>query len=186
MTSDATATDKDKSGLGSKDRPGETKSQVRGEVASVSRDSRLSGPGRRPPSAHASLISEHGQTHIAEGVVAKIAAMASREIPGVHSMGTGMARRMGHLRKMIPGTTSDDPASAQGVSVEVGEREAAVDLDVVTWYGQNIVDVCESVRNNVIDRVESMTGLKVVEVNINVDDVFVETDDADMKKQRVQ
>ena len=158
-----------------------------GEVASISRDNPSAGVMRRPPSSHASLISEHGQTHIAEGVVAKIAGMASREIPGVHSMGTGMARRMGQLRKIIPGSTTDSPASTQGVSVEVGEREAAVDLDVVTWYGQNIVEVCESVRENVIERVEGMTGLKVVEVNINVDDVYVESDEPDdQKKQRVQ
>lgn len=165
--------------------PRDPKASLKDDVASISRDS--TGGLRRPPSAHASLVSEHGQTHIAEGVVAKIAGMASREVPGVHSMGAGLARRMGQLRKIIPGSGPEAVASTQGVSVEVGEREAAVDLDVVTWYGQNIVEVCESVRSNVIERVESMTGLKVVEVNINVDDVFVETEEPeDQKKQRVQ
>lgn len=186
MSSDAVSREQGKTEANSRNAPSDPKSSLKGDVASVSRDN-MGGGMRRPPSAHASLMSEHGQTHIAEGVVAKIAGMASREVAGVHSMGAGMARRMGQLRKMIPGSGPDAVASTQGVSVEVGEREAAVDLDVVTWYGQNIVEVCDSVRSNVIERVESMTGLKVVEVNINVDDVYVEIEEPDdQKRQRVQ
>ncbi|MEV0649063.1 Asp23/Gls24 family envelope stress response protein [Phytomonospora sp. NPDC050363] len=145
------------------------------------------GP-KRPPStglARTQMETEHGKTRIADGVVEKIAGLAAREIPGVHSMGAGMSRRMGQLRSMVPGSTGE--SLGQGVAVEVGELEAAVDLDIVTWYGQSIVDVTDAVRGNVIDRVEEMTGLKVVEVNINVDDVFVEGDDEDKDKEpRVQ
>lgn len=156
-----------------------------GDVATMSRD-RMNDVSRRL-SNHASLSSEHGQTRIADDVVAKIAGMASREIPGVYAMGTGISRRMGQLRRMIPGGGGEDQTSTQGVAVEVGEREAALDLDVVTWYGQSIVEVCDEVRNNVIDRVQSMTGLRVVEVNINVDDVFVDSgESSDQQKQRVQ
>lgn len=133
---------------------------------------------------HAALSTEQGQTRIAEGVVAKIAGMAAREIPGVHSMGKGLARRVGALRAMVPGTGE---AVTQGVSVDVGEKEAAVDLDLVTWYGQSIVAITDAVRRNVIDRVEEMTGLRVVEVNINVDDIYVEGDsEEEPKEQRVQ
>jgi uncharacterized alkaline shock family protein YloU len=117
------------------------------------------------------LVTDMGKTLISDGVVAKVAGFAAREIPGVHSMGAGLARRMGQLRSLVPGSAD---ASRQGVSVEVGEREAAVDLDLVTYYGQSIADVSEAVRRNVIDRVQAMTGLRVVEVNINVDDVYVE------------
>ncbi|GAB3977877.1 Asp23/Gls24 family envelope stress response protein [Plantactinospora veratri] len=127
--------------------------------------------GGGPPRAE--LSTEAGKTRIAEGVVAKIAGFAAREIPGVHSMGAGLARRVGQLRGLVPGGSE---TIRQGVSVEVGEREAAVDLDIVTFYGQSIVDVSEAVRRNVVDRVQAMTGLRVVEVNINVDDVFVEGD----------
>ncbi|HEY1178945.1 MAG TPA: Asp23/Gls24 family envelope stress response protein [Phytomonospora sp.] len=144
------------------------------------------GPKRPPSSGQAStqLETENGKTRIADGVVEKIAGLAAREIPGVHSMGSGMSRRMGQLRSMVPGSGE---SLGQGVSVEVGQLEAAVDLDIVTWYGQSIVDVTDAVRRNVIDRVEEMTGLKVVEVNINVDDVFVEGDDDDDDKEpRVQ
>ncbi|HEY3502998.1 MAG TPA: Asp23/Gls24 family envelope stress response protein [Actinocatenispora sp.] len=134
---------------------------------------------------HASLTSANGQTRIADTVVAKVAGMAAREIPGVHSMGKGFARRMGQLRALVPGS-SDVSTATQGVSVEVGEREAAIDLDIVTWYGQSIVEVSEAVRANVIQRVEGMTGLKVVEVNINVDDIFVEGEDEEPSQPRVQ
>lgn len=117
------------------------------------------------------LVTDMGKTHISDGVVAKVSGFAAREIPGVYSMGTGMARRMGQLRSLVPGGAD---GGRQGVAVEVGEREAAVDLDLVTYYGQSIADVSEAVRRNVIDRVQAMTGLRVVEVNINVDDVYVE------------
>ncbi|MBB5874218.1 putative alkaline shock family protein YloU [Allocatelliglobosispora scoriae] len=129
-----------------------------------------------PDKAGVSLVTDTGKTKIADSVVAKIAGLAARDIPGVYSMGTGMARRVGQLRSLIPG--SNDPASgaSQGVSVEVGEKEAAIDLDVVTWYGQSIVEVTGAVREHVIDQVENMTGLKVVEVNISVGDIQVEAE----------
>ena len=57
---------------------------------------------------------------------------------------------------------------------------------MVTWYGQSIVEVTEAVRANVLDRVESMTGLTVVEVNINVDDSYVEGEDEAPREARVQ
>ncbi|WP_144126540.1 Asp23/Gls24 family envelope stress response protein [Catellatospora sichuanensis] len=139
------------------------------------------------PQTGMSLITDHGKTHIADGVVAKIAGLAAKDVPGVYSMGAGMARRVGQLRSMIPGTSNDPAASAsQGVSVEVGEREAAIDLDVVTWYGQSIVEVTDAVREHVTEQIEGMTGLKVVEVNINVDDIHVETDDTGEQEARVQ
>jgi uncharacterized alkaline shock family protein YloU len=137
---------------------------------SPSRPGAASTPGA---ARHASLATERGNTRIADGVVTKIAALAAREIAGVHEMGKGFARAMGGLRSQVPGQQSVDQTT-QGVSVEVGERQAAVDLDIVTYYGQSIVEVTEAVRRNVIERIEGMTGLQVTEVNIMVDDLFVE------------
>ena len=133
-----------------------------------------------------SLVTEHGKTRIADSVVAKIAGLAARDVPGVYSMGAGMARRVGQLRSLIPGSNDPSSGAGQGVSVEVGEKEAAIDLDVVTWYGQSIVEVTEAVREHVIDQVESMTGLKVVEVNISVDDIHVENEAPAPAEARVQ
>ncbi len=118
------------------------------------------------------LLTEQGRTTIADSVVVKVAGMATREIAGVHEMGSGRARALGGLKEKLPGTSST-PSVSQGVSVEVGERQAAVDLDVVVEYGVSIVDVAESIRRNVIRRVQAMTGLEVTEVNITVDDVFL-------------
>ena len=127
-----------------------------------------------PAGAAVALVTDAGTTRIADSVVAKIAGLAARDIPGVFSMGTGMARRMGQLKSIIPG--SESASATQGVSVQVGEKEAAIDLDIVTWYGQSIVDISDAVRRNVVGQVEGMTGLKVVEVNIQVDDIQVESE----------
>ncbi|MFE9649165.1 Asp23/Gls24 family envelope stress response protein [Streptomyces sp. NPDC006365] len=111
-----------------------------------------------------------GNTTVADGVVAKIAGMAAREIPEIHNLGGGIARAFGAVRERVPGRGSD---ITRGVSVEVGERQAAVDLNVVVEYGASITDTAGDVRANVIDAVERMTGLEVVEVNITVDDVHL-------------
>jgi uncharacterized alkaline shock family protein YloU len=140
-------------------------------------------PEAQPTGSALALETETGNTRISGAVVAKIAGLAARDIPGVHSMGTGMSRRVGQLRSLIPGSSE---AAGQGVSVEVGEREAAIDLDVVTWYGQSIVDVTDAVRRNVIGQVQGMTGLRVVEVNIEVNDIHVEQPESAQAPARVQ
>lgn len=120
------------------------------------------------------LQTEHGTTTIASEVVAKIAALATQEIPGVQAMGNSLTRTIGTLRAKVPGASD---AVTQGVSVEVGERQAAVDIDIVVYYGQSIIDTADAIRENVIDRIEGMTGLAVVEVNVSVNDLFLEGDD---------
>jgi uncharacterized alkaline shock family protein YloU len=129
-------------------------------------------PETTPMGTGVSLTTEMGNTRIGDGVVSKIAGLAARDIPGVFSMGTSMARRVGQFRSLIPGGSE---SFSQGVSVEVGQREAAIDLNVVTWYGQSIVEISEAVRRNVIGQIEGMTGLRVVEVNVQVDDIHVES-----------
>ncbi|MER6433903.1 Asp23/Gls24 family envelope stress response protein [Streptomyces sp900105245] len=126
-----------------------------------------------------------GRTTIADSVVAKIAGMAAREVPGIHKLGGGMARALGAVRERVPGAGS---GVTQGVKVEVGERQTAVDLDVVVEYGVSIVDIAADVRTNVITAVERMTGLQVVEVNIAVDDVHLpdEEEESDDQEGRVR
>ena len=71
---------------------------------------------------------------------------------------------------------SSGPNVAQGVGVEVGETEAAIDLDIVVEYGVSIAELGRSIQRNVKQSVERMTGLRVVEVNIAVDDVYLPSD----------
>nr|WP_308346835.1 Asp23/Gls24 family envelope stress response protein [Streptomyces sp. ISL-66] len=125
-----------------------------------------------------------GRTTISDSVVEKIAGMATREVPGIHSLGTGMARTLGAVKDMVPGRR---PSVSRGVKVEVGERQTALDLEVVVEYGVAIVDVAGDVRTNVITAVERMTGLEVVEVNITVDDVHLpDEEDEEEGESRVQ
>ncbi|MDP9419978.1 MAG: Asp23/Gls24 family envelope stress response protein [Actinomycetota bacterium] len=131
------------------------------------------------------LVTERGRTTIADAVVAKIAGIAAREIPGVHNMGTGTARAMGALRERLPGAGRS--TITQGVNVEVGERQTAIDVDIVCEYGVRIVDVTNAVRQNITERIEDMTGLEVTEVNIAVDDVYTGEDrQEEPQPERVQ
>jgi uncharacterized alkaline shock family protein YloU len=129
-------------------------------------------PGTHQPGQ---LTSEPGNTAVTDTVVAKVAGVATREMPGVYAMGAGMARAIGVVRDRLPGVTST--GVTQGVTVEVGERQAAVDLDLVVEYGISIPDLADGVRRNVIDAVERMCGLEVTEVNITISDVHLPTDD---------
>ena len=67
----------------------------------------------------------------------------------------------------------------QGISVEVGEKQAAVDIDIVAEYGVSIADLATGIRRNVIAAIERMTGLEVVEVDITVHDVYIGDDEPD-------
>jgi uncharacterized alkaline shock family protein YloU len=113
---------------------------------------------------------ERGRTTIADGVVEKIAGLAARDVVGVHAMGSGFARTFGAVRDRVPGGTRSASVS-RGVKAEVGEVQTALDLEIVVEYGFAIHEVADSVRANVINTVERMTGLEVVEVNIAVSDV---------------
>ncbi|MFF4356344.1 Asp23/Gls24 family envelope stress response protein [Streptomyces sp. NPDC001178] len=115
-----------------------------------------------------------GRTTIADGVVEKIAGIAAREVPGIHALGGGFTRTMGAMRDRVPG---GHPSAGRGVKVEVGEKQTAIDLQVVVEYGVSITDLAAEVRENVIAAVERMTGLEVVEVNIAVNDVHLPDED---------
>ena len=136
----------------------------------------------RPTDGHA-LVTGQGRTSIADSVVEKIAGVAAREVSGVHEMGRGAARAFGTIKEKLP--VGIGPNVTQGVRVEVGERQAAIDIDLVVDYGVSIPDVAQSVRDNVIQRIERMTGLQVTEVNVSVDDVYL-GDDSPPEPPRVQ
>ena len=120
------------------------------------------------------LVTDHGRTSVADVVVSKIAGMAAREVTGVHGLGGSTARALGALRERIPGGRVN---VQQGISVEVGERQAAVDISIVAEYGVAIHELAEAIRRNIIISVEEMTGLEVTEVNVTVHDVHLPGDD---------
>jgi uncharacterized alkaline shock family protein YloU len=129
------------------------------------------------------LVTAQGRTTVSDTVVEKIAGLAAREVRGVHNLGRGGARALGSVRERIPGGRA---SLGQGVSVEVGERQAAIDLEIVVEYGAEIGELSKAVRRNVINSLERMTALEVTEVNISINDVFVPGDEEDSDDPRVQ
>ncbi|MFI2782992.1 Asp23/Gls24 family envelope stress response protein [Streptomyces sp. ALB3] len=119
--------------------------------------------------------SGRGRTTIADGVVATIAGIAIRETDGVHSVGRGASKAIGAVAGRVGGSSG----GGRGVKVEVGESQTAVDVDIEVEYGIPIHELADRIRAQVTDAVETMTGLEVVEININVFDVHVPGDDSD-------
>ncbi len=104
-----------------------------------------------------------GTIRIANEVVGVIAGLAATEVEGVAGMSGGIA---GGIAEMLGRKNL-----SKGVKVEVGEREAAIDLFIIVEYGVSIPDVALRIQENVKRAIENMTGLVVVEVNIHVQGV---------------
>lgn len=145
------------------------------EGSSVPRPGIGAGRVDRPASPLASGdVDATGRTTIADDVVAKVAGIAAREVAGVYALGGGGARAFGAIRDAINVTDL-----TQGVKVEVGETQAAVDLTIVVDYPAPIQTVAETVRASVTDAITRLVGLEVVEVNVDVNDVHLPGDDHD-------
>jgi len=106
---------------------------------------------------------EDGQVRISDDVVGTIAGIAATEIEGVAGMSGGI---VGGITEMLGRRNL-----AKGVKVEVGEKETALDMYVVVDYGVRIPEVAQLIQSSVKRAIESMTGLKVVEVNIHIQGV---------------
>ncbi|MBO7744996.1 Asp23/Gls24 family envelope stress response protein [Paenibacillus sp. MWE-103] len=104
-----------------------------------------------------------GIIRISDDVVATIAGLAALETPGIAAMSGGISEG---LAKRLSGKNAQ-----KGVSVEVGQLEAAIDLRIIVKYGIPIQEVCRQLQENVREAVANMTGLHVVEVNIKVEGV---------------
>ncbi|HEY6581865.1 MAG TPA: Asp23/Gls24 family envelope stress response protein [Rubrobacter sp.] len=130
------------------------------------------------------LQTERGSTSISDSVVSKIAGIASQEVDGVR-MGSGGSQAVSGILGSITGGSSGG-SQAQGVSVEVGQEEAAIDLTLTAEYGKSIPQLSEAVRRNVANRVESLVGLRVNEVNITVSNIFFPQQEAEQERQRQQ
>jgi uncharacterized alkaline shock family protein YloU len=113
-------------------------------------------------------ITTAGRTVIDDGVVAKVAGIAARDVPGVFALGGNAARAFGAIRDAIG--SSD---LSQGVRVEVGETQVAVDVTIVVDYPTPMMDVASAVRASVTKAVTELVGLEVTEVNVAINDVNI-------------
>ena len=104
---------------------------------------------------------------IADDVVSVIAGKAASEVTGVYGMAGGFA---GGITEVF-----GKKNFSKGIKVEVQENTVKIDANIIVDYGARIPDVAFEIQNRVKKAVESMTGLKVLEVNVHVQGVNTET-----------
>ena len=110
------------------------------------------------------IKTENEGIKISSDVIAVIAGVAVSEVPGVAGMAGGFA---GGISEVYSGKKNMD----KGIKVESTEKEAKIDVNIIVEYGSRIPDVAFEIQNRVKKSVESMTGLKVEEVNVHVQGV---------------
>ncbi len=115
-----------------------------------------------------------GKTVINDAVIAKVAGIAARDVSGVYGLGGGAARALGAIREAMNNTDL-----TQGVKVEVGETQVAVDVSIVAEYPVPLQTVAAGVRAAIISAIETLVGMDVTEVNVNINDVHLPSDDTD-------
>ena len=126
-------------------------------------------------SGQSPLQTELGTTTIQDSVVTAIISMAAEEVDGVATSHGGVklpgdtSPTVGEFVDNITGGAS----RTRGLSVDVGERQTAADVTINVEYGRSIPKVTQAVRERIIERVQSLTGLEVTEVNIQVNDVIL-------------
>ena len=110
---------------------------------------------------YVSRSDELGNIHISEEVLAGIAAAAALEVEGV----SGLAANLG---SDIAELLSNKKNLTKGVHIQVEDEQVTVELAVLMSYGHTIPEVGKAVQDAVKNAVESMTGLEIAAVNVNV------------------
>ena len=121
-------------------------------------------------------ISENDGIKISDNVVSDIAGVAVSEVPGV----AGMA---GRITEVFSGKSN----LSKGIKVDVGEKDTKIDVNIIVEYGVRIPDIAFEIQTRVKKAVETMTGLKVLEVNVHVQGVsFTKEDKAKAAKKETK
>lgn len=120
--------------------------------------------------------SDKSEIKISDDVVSVIAGIAASEVPGVSGMSGGFA---GGISEVFSGKKN----LSKGIKVEVGNKEAKIDVNIIVEYGVRIPDVAFEIQNRVKKAVETMTGLKVLEVNVHVQGVNTDINETEDKKE---
>ncbi|GAA3508658.1 putative alkaline shock family protein YloU [Streptosporangium album] len=129
-------------------------------------------PVREPVAEPAAAAVVKGRIKVADEVVEKVSALAALEVTGVTGLGAGLAGTVESVRERGGiGAGAGSGRAPRGVSAHVQERTVAVDVAIVAEYGHVVMDVANEVKTNVARTVSRMLGMRVVEVNVNVEDV---------------
>lgn len=124
-------------------------------------------------------MNELGNIKIADDVVKTISAKAAQDVSGVYKLAGGVADE---VSKML-----GKKRLTNGVKVEVGEKECSVEIYIIVEYGYQISEVAQNVQRDVLTAINNMTGLKVVEVNVFVQDVKILSEtDFDEKQEDIE
>ena len=111
------------------------------------------------------VVPQLGKTTISDEVVTQLVEIAAKEVQGIHSIAKqGIGDQITGFTQRLSGKSE----AGQGITVEVGEREVAIDLRVIALYGVKVSDLAANLRRVIIDRIESLLGLVVKEVNIQI------------------
>jgi uncharacterized alkaline shock family protein YloU len=123
----------------------------------------------QPDTGEQRMLAEvKGRIEVADEVVEKVAALAAMEVPGVADLGGDFERALESVRERVGlGNKRGD----QGVRAKITGREVAISITIMIQYGHVVMDVARNVKNNVALQANRMLGLRVVEVNVKVDDV---------------
>lgn len=124
------------------------------------------------------VINEIGDVKIASDVVTVIATMAATEVNGIASMSGGLTNDLVEKIGMKP--------SNKGIKVQIGDSETIIDLYLIVEYGIKIPDVAWEVQQNVKKAVETMTGLKVGQVNIHIQGINVVKENKEVKEEETK
>ena len=131
---------------------------------------------KKPGTELSTETNDGGRIIFADDVVATIAALAVADVEGVSALSGGVVEGITEMlgKKNV----------SKGVKVEVGTEEAAVDISVVVKYGYKIKEVCEKIQLAVKKAIETMTGLKVVEINVFVQSIAFEQPEGETRADK--
>ncbi|WP_138159743.1 Asp23/Gls24 family envelope stress response protein [Peptoniphilus catoniae] len=104
--------------------------------------------------------SGEGEVKITEDVISAISTVAAESVDGVVNIQSDLKSSVTEMFGV--------KNTSKGVKVDIGEKEAIVEIFITILYGKNIVEVCKNVQDKVKEAVENMTDLEVVEVNVHV------------------
>ena len=121
-------------------------------------------------------LGDNNAIKIADDVVAVIAGVAVSEISGVANMAGGFA---GGISEVLSGKKN----LAKGIKVDIlNEKETKIDVNIIVEYGTRIPNVAYEIQTKVKKAVETMTGLKVLEVNVHVQGVNINNENKNVEQ----
>lgn len=114
---------------------------------------------------HLNEVFQKSKLSFDEAVIAKIAGKTSQEIDGILSMDGGFFSDIADKFRSNTDFT-------KGIDIEIGEKQVAIDMDILIEYGKSAKDIFKELTMKVTEQIEHITGLTVIEVNVHVTDVL--------------